>query len=195
MIYRVNEIFKSRQGEGFNQGKEVVFLRLAGCNLTCVWCDTNYHPYTEYRVEQIMQELETFECKKVLITGGEPSAQNLTPILKALKQQNYWTAIETNGTISLSRFEPYLDYISLSPKKQVNQFTASELRVVNDNRTITELLELEQQIQANHYFISPLEENGEMNIMDTMVLVDAINSVSENNWRISIQLHKLAGIR
>lgn len=195
MIYRINEIFLSRQGEGFNQGKEVVFIRLAGCNLSCPWCDTEYHSFTEYSVDQVIKEISQFDCNAALITGGEPAVQNLTFLLEALKDKNYWTGIETNGTISLTRYNGLIDYITVSPKKQVKQFKANELRIVNDHREVSELLSLENEIMADRYYLSPLEINGEMNIMDTMIMVDALNQQGNKPWHISLQLHKLIGIR
>lgn len=195
MIYYINEIFLSRQGEGFNQGKEMVFIRLAGCNLSCEWCDTEYHSYTEYTLTRILEEIKQYDCKSALITGGEPAAQNLTELLTALKENGYWTAIETNGTLSLKRYEGLIDYIAVSPKKQIKQNTATEIRIVNDQRTLIEILEIEEKINAANHFISPLEINGKMNIMETMILVDQLNQHSKNHWYISLQLHKLAGIR
>ena len=195
MIYYVNEIFLSRQGEGFNQGREVVFIRLAGCNLSCEWCDTEYHTFTEYSADKIIKEIKQYNCNSALITGGEPSAQNLSVLLTALKENGYWTAIETNGTISLERYKGLIDYISISPKKQIKQFEASELRIVNDKRTLEEVLEIEKQVHATHHYISPLEIDGQMNIMDTMILVDQLNQQSKSQWHISLQLHKLTGIR
>ncbi|NBC83285.1 MAG: radical SAM protein [Bacteroidetes bacterium] len=195
MKYRVNEIFFSLQGEGFNQGKEVIFIRLAGCNLSCVWCDTNYHPYTEYTVEEIMEEIAKYPCQSILLTGGEPSAQPLNELLNALKAKAYWIAIETNGTISLERYNGQIDYITVSPKKHINQFYADELRVVNDKLNVDYLSSLETKIQATDHFISPLEENGIMNIEDSMRLVAQMNKHSNNRWRLSLQLHKLIGMR
>lgn len=195
MKYRINEVFKSLQGEGFNQGKEVVFIRLAGCNLTCSWCDTNYHPYTEYTIDEIVHEAEQLNCKNALLTGGEPAAQPLGPLLEKLRALGYWTAIESNGTISMERYKHMLDYISISPKKHIKQYTANEVRVVNDNLTPARLLDIEQCIKANDYYISPLEENGVMNIQDSMMLLSRINTQSNVKWRLSLQLHKLIGIR
>lgn len=195
MKYRVNEIFKSLQGEGFNQGKEVIFLRLAGCNLACSWCDTDYHLYTEYTVERILDELASYNCKSVLLTGGEPSAQILDELLHALKDRGYWIAIETNGTINLTRYNGLIDYISLSPKKQINQFVANEVRVVNDALTIDKLLSIEKTVEADNYYLSPLEIGGKMNIQETMQLLAGINASGTKPWRMSLQLHKLIGIR
>lgn len=195
MKYRVNEIFKSLQGEGFNQGREVIFLRLAGCNLACSWCDTDYHPFTEYSVLQILDELATYDCKSVLLTGGEPSAQMLDELLNALKDNGYWIAIETNGTINLDRYKNLIDYITVSPKKQINQFIASEVRMVNDALTIEKLLSVEKTIKADNYYLSPLEIDGNMNIQETMQLLAKINETGIQPWRMSLQLHKLIGIR
>lgn len=193
--FRINELFHSLQGEGANQGKEVIFIRLAGCNLTCSWCDTQHDPYTEYSITTLMETISQWNCKSVIITGGEPSIHNLTPLLKTLKGEGYWIAIESNATKSLSEFEPYLDFIALSPKGVIKQTKADEIRVVNDKQSVQKLLLIEKAIKANYYFISPLEVNGQFNIMASLELLGQINAISHNKWFISIQLHKLAGIR
>ena len=72
VTYPVVEIFKSLQGEGFNTGREVVFLRLGGCNLACPWCDTNYIDYTMLPMESIIEKVEQFDVKSLVVTGGEP---------------------------------------------------------------------------------------------------------------------------
>ncbi len=195
MKYKVNEIFHSLQGEGFNQGKEAIFIRLAGCNLSCNWCDTNHHTFTQYSVEEIMADIARYNCISVILTGGEPSIHALEPLLHTLKASGYWVAIETNGTSNLNRYDGMIDYIALSPKSKVKQRKAHEVRVVNHNETADRLLSIEKEIRADDYYVSPLDVSGKMNIKSTLELVAEVNQRSAKKWRISLQLHKLVGIQ
>ena len=97
------EIFKSIQGEGKNQGKPAVFIRLAGCNLNCSWCDTphSHDEGNEFDNDQILMKVGEQSCKEVCITGGEPLLQvsDLRILLTRLSRLGYSIEIETNGTI------------------------------------------------------------------------------------------------
>jgi organic radical activating enzyme len=130
----------------------------------------------------------------VIITGGEPSIHNLLPLLKELKCSGFWIAIETNGSISLNEYMNYLDYVSLSPKFEINQTNADELRIVNDGKSCKELLDFENIIAARYYYLSPLYLNNSFNYLETLNLLGTINRVSQNHWHLSIQMHKLADI-
>lgn len=136
----VNEIFgPTIQGEGKSSGKEVVFLRLSGCNLACVWCDTPYtwnwkstkfaHPEKydkkleahRMTVDQVCTSLkrQAPTVKSVVISGGEPFLQQreLVQVMKVLKQEGYWFEVETNGTIApTEEFLELIDQINCSPK-------------------------------------------------------------------------------
>lgn len=100
---RISEIFLSLQGEGIYQGKASIFIRLAGCNLACTWCDTRYacESGEEMTTEQVLERVSAEDCSLVCITGGEPLLQqeHLLPLLEALGERGYITGIETNGTI------------------------------------------------------------------------------------------------
>jgi 7-carboxy-7-deazaguanine synthase len=100
---KVLEIFYSIQGEGKNQGRPALFIRLAGCNLHCRWCDTNsvHEPGEELSIEDIIRKIGNFSCKEICITGGEPllQAEELVELLKTLSSLGYSIEIETNGTI------------------------------------------------------------------------------------------------
>ncbi|MGL1936882.1 MAG: 7-carboxy-7-deazaguanine synthase QueE [Fibrobacterales bacterium] len=118
-MLKVNEIFYSIQGEGIYTGVPSIFIRLAGCNLRCNWCDT---PYASHRAEGTMMERSAILdlCRSytgaahVVITGGEPFIhKNLTDLVADCKQAEYHVTIETAGTIYL---ETAADFISLSPK-------------------------------------------------------------------------------
>ena len=103
---KVNEIFKSIQGEGIYIGTPMLFVRLTGCNLRCKWCDTKY-AYTEgeeWKLEDLLKEIERESMEWVCITGGEPLIQDETYLLvDALLRKGYKVLIETNGSVDISK--------------------------------------------------------------------------------------------
>ena len=103
------EIFKSIQGEGRNQGRPAVFIRLAGCNLDCSWCDTpNSHDEgQEIDNDEIIRRVDESGCKEICITGGEPLLQvsGLRVLLSRLSRLGYSIEIETNGTIDFGQVQ------------------------------------------------------------------------------------------
>lgn len=144
-MLRVNEIFgPTIQGEGKTAGKEVLFLRLSGCNLHCVWCDTPYtwnwvgtkhthpkkfefksesHEMSQAQVIAKLMELSNDKVRALVISGGEPLLQqgNLIPIIHTLKQLGWWVEVETNGTIAPTNlFLELIDQINCSPKLSNN---------------------------------------------------------------------------
>ncbi len=103
-MLKVNEIFYSIQGESTKAGLPCVFVRLTGCNLRCTWCDTAYafHEGEEYSINQILLELEQYNCNLVEVTGGEPLMQKETPaLLKALCNEGYEVMLETGGSLPI----------------------------------------------------------------------------------------------
>lgn len=100
-MLKINEIFFSIQGEGSNQGRPCVFIRLTGCNLRCAYCDTSYafSEGTLMSTGEIFQKIKSFDCKLIEITGGEPLMQNeVTDLMDFLCEKNYEIMIETNGS-------------------------------------------------------------------------------------------------
>ena len=74
-MYRVNDIFYSLQGEGHNTGRAAVFIRFAGCNLRCSFCDTEFDTYREMTAEEIVASISTYSARFTVLTGGEPTLQ------------------------------------------------------------------------------------------------------------------------
>jgi len=105
---KITEIFYSLQGETNTVGLPTVFIRLTGCPLRCVYCDTAYAFKGGQRLsfEQIFENVAQYQCKHVTVTGGEPLAQpDCLPLLTALCDQGYSVSLETSGAIDVSQVD------------------------------------------------------------------------------------------
>jgi 7-carboxy-7-deazaguanine synthase len=103
----INEIFYSIQGEGKWTGLPNVFIRTSGCNLRCNFCDTKYAYFDgeNISIEEILQKIKKYPCKKVCITGGEPLLQEeISKLIESLQKDDYCITIETNGSKPLKEF-------------------------------------------------------------------------------------------
>ncbi len=104
VMLRVTEIFHSIQGESSRVGLPTVFIRLTGCPLRCVWCDTEYafSGGELQSVAAIMRRVAEFDCNSICVTGGEPLAQkNCLPLLVALCDAGYSVSLETSGALDI----------------------------------------------------------------------------------------------
>jgi len=133
---RVNEIFYSLQGEGFLAGAPSVFIRLAGCPLRCRWCDTKYAwdqtAGRDYIIDKIIQAVQEWPSKSVVITGGEPMINpDLSQLVQKLKASDKHITIETAGIV----FIPDLpcDLMSISPKLSNSTPDEPELAAVHED--------------------------------------------------------------
>ncbi|MDK4574296.1 7-carboxy-7-deazaguanine synthase QueE [Kingella kingae] len=199
--FRIVEIFETLQGEGYNMGMPSVFIRFGKCNLACHWCDTNYNEFGMMTLSQIMVKVHEFSAKNIIITGGEPTIQpHLVALLDCLKSEGYFLAMETNG---LKDVPKQIDFVATSPKRLYMEAyekrclkRADEVRIVVDNVDVFDFCELiEQKIESPRYYLSPCEQQGEMNILQTITLLGKLNArVGKPHWQLSIQTHKLCGI-
>ena len=194
--YPIVEIFHSVQGEAFHSGVPHVFIRFGNCNLRCEWCDTNFLEYEEMELDDIIDEVLKYNCKRVIFTGGEPCLQDLKTIGSELKKYGINLSVETNGTIEVPEL---IDWICVSPKDQlyrnskIIQRTGDELKVVYCGQNLSMYADLKQGF--THHFIQPcyieaesIEQNGA-----NFALVE--NLVKENpGWRLSLQTHKWMGV-
>jgi len=198
------EIFKSLQGEGRNQGKPTVFIRLAGCNLNCSWCDTplSHEEGQEFGNDEIIRKADESGCKDICITGGEPLLQvsELRVLLSRLSRFGYSIEIETNGTID---FGPVQDNATicmdvkcpssgeksdLSLLKKIS--SGDSVKFVVGNREDCRFAE--EIIQAHpirgEIFFSPVAGSDYHEIACYVL---------DNNLpvRFQLQLHKIIGVR
>lgn len=193
MNLTVNEIFYSLQGEGGRTGEASIFIRLSKCNLACVFCDTEYESGEEMSLQEILDEIGQFGCQWIIWTGGEPALQLTDEIVQFFKQHSYFQAIETNGTRQLPAG---LDYITCSPKQNFRRI----------KKLIPEVDELRFPMQKGHplpdisilpkakkYLLSPIFDDQRI-IQDNVDY--CIELIKQNpQWALSLQTHKLIGIR
>lgn len=115
---KIAEIYKSVQGEGLLTGTPSVFVRTSGCNLRCWFCDTPFSSWapegTDISVDEIVAQVEEWECRHVVLTGGEPMLfAELMPLADQLQRRGWHITVETAGTLYLP---VVCDLMSISPK-------------------------------------------------------------------------------
>ena len=212
-MYRINEIFYSLQGEGFWTGTPMVFIRLSGCNLRCPFCDTDHGEFRLMSADDIVREVFRIDreancdnpswddCGHVCITGGEPLLQLKEDLVTALHRYDYSIHIETNGTRPVP---PMVDWVTLSPKEDVPHIgqdakvvidRANEIKLVFDGRLGEERLNYWASFPATWHFLQPCDTCDK--VKNARILTQTINYIKGhgNLWRLSLQTHKLLGIR
>ena len=102
--YPIVEIFHSVQGEAFHTGVPHVFIRFGNCNLRCEWCDTDFLTYEEMELNDIVDEVLAYDCKRVIFTGGEPAMRDLQSIGTELKNHGLHLSIEDKWHDTYSRY-------------------------------------------------------------------------------------------
>lgn len=197
MKYKICEIFYSIQGEGFLQGLSFIFIRLSGCNLRCLWCDTKYawEDGKEFELEEIISQVKKYKCKKVCITGGEPYLQNLKPLFEKLKENKFFISVETNGTIWQ---DIKFDWITVSPKKEGTKYhkkgyderfkeVASEFKYVITEKDDFDFIDEEI---TKPVILQPVDNNPEI----TKVIIKYLQQNPQKNYILKLQLHKILNL-
>ena len=193
----IMESFYTLQGEGFHQGKAAYFIRLAGCDVGCVWCDVkeswdkDLHP--NQSVEQIVEGAKNNPCRLAVITGGEPAMHNLENLTKALQLEGFSTNIETSGSHPLTGS---WDWICLSPKKfkpplpQILK-KADELKIVVFNKSDFTWAEKYAALVAPgcQLYLQPEWDKAEI---VTPMIIDYIKANPQ--WQLSLQIHKYINV-
>lgn len=198
---RVNEIFYSLQGEGYNTGTPAVFVRLSGCNLQCPFCDTDFSAFTEMSEGEIVEEVARYDAPLVVITGGEPALQLTESLVEMLHWLGRTVAVETNGTLELPK---NVDWITLSPKDAFlgEKATpilreADELKIVFDEnmcRNDVHIVSKYANIKVKHLFLQPCDTGDAAR--NAEIIKKTIDYCKEHpQWRLSLQIHKFLNIR
>lgn len=191
---KVNEIFYSIQGEGYHSGTAATFIRFAGCNLKCSFCDTNHKDWIIMSEDEIINVVSENPAELVVITGGEPTIQLTKKLIDKLHAIRKYVAIETNGT------QPVLsniDWVTVSPKQEyvgeighpvINQ--ANEVKVVYDG--IHQISNF--GIQADYYYIQPCDTGD--NKRNKEIIKQCVEFIKKNpKWRLSLQTQKILNVR
>ena len=217
-MYSVKEIFATLQGEGAQAGRAAVFCRFAGCNLwsgreedrssaICQFCDTDFVGTDGIgggkfaSPDELAQAIETAwidtmrtrRYRYVVMTGGEPLLQLDEPLIKALHAKQFEIAIETNGTIAVPKG---IDWVCLSPKAGADLIVkqAHEIKLVvpqAGHQPIESVLQRFEAMDFRHRYIQAMDGP---NLSDNMAF--AVQLCQKHPlWRLSVQTHKMIGIR
>lgn len=211
MSYQVKEIFYTLQGEGANAGRPAVFCRFAGCNLwsgreqdrataVCQFCDTDFvgtdgtlggkfaDADALARLIEAQWPADDREHRLVVMTGGEPLLQVDAALIAALHARGFQIAVETNGTIAAPAG---IDWICVSPKAGAPwiQREGQELKVVWPQAGF-ELSELEAA-RFTHRFLQPMDNARRADNTQAGISL----CMQRPAWRLSLQTHKITGIR
>ena len=209
MKYRIKEIFFTQQGEGKNTGKDFIFVRFSGCNLwsgqekhrasaICKFCDTDFYGTDginggKYQAKELIKKIKSLWISadsqiRVVLTGGEPLLQVDKGLISALKKENIYIAIETNGTLEAP---DGIDWICMSPKAntEIKLRKGSEVKVVYPQKNLNP--DNFNVLDFKNFYIQPMDsENYEDNVSQSVKFC-----MQNPNWKLSLQTHKILGIR
>tara|TARA_B100000674_G_scaffold479545_1_gene478076 strand:- start:1292 stop:1921 length:630 start_codon:yes stop_codon:yes gene_type:complete len=209
MKYKIKEIFFTQQGEGKNTGMNSVFIRFTGCNLwsgkeknrgnaICNFCDTNFYGTDgvnggSYTKEELLEKVRSIwmgegERINVVLTGGEPLLQANQQLIDHLKENNFYIAIETNGTIVPPNG---IDWICVSPKPntKIKITEGDELKFIYPQPNFNP--KLFEKFNFKHFYIQPMDSNK----LDSNINQSIKYCMKNANWKISLQSHKILGIQ
>lgn len=190
-MLQVTEIFSTIQGEGTWTGTPAVFVRLAGCNLSCDFCDTDYSLKRLMSVAQIVGAVRAAapECPMVVLTGGEPLAQEESmELIDALRRDGRRVHIESNGTIAVTL--PDDVWLCVSPKERVDPqmaARANEAKLIVDEGVPQEHLALFEHLET--VLLQP-EGNKPRNVEIALAYLRD----HPRRFRLSLQTHKFIGV-
>lgn len=195
-LKKINEIFYSLQGEGAHTGVPSVFVRFAGCNLSCPFCDTAHQGGVMMTDEEIVDRINEFPARWIVLTGGEPSLFISRGFISKLKRATGKSvAIETNGTHPLPSG---IDWVTLSPKfgicgreaeAEVVISRADEIKVVDLGQPLEPYFTLPCRKPTTRMYLQPCYVNSvaerESNLRRTIARV-----LADSRWALSVQLHR-----
>lgn len=199
--YDIAEVFYSIKGEGIWTGHPMSFIRLAGCNLHCSFCDTDYSCKTRMSAEALANKVSRWPSRRVVITGGEPLMQRLEPLMAELFKRGFLIHLETNGTLPLP--DTRFDWVAVSPKTL--DFDVSTVSKANEAKVLygTPNWETLAYRLSQYWFKQCIL----MMMPVTTSLVEGNKAIDENvqgaiqyclnhpEWRLCPQVHKLMGFK
>jgi len=204
---KISEIFYSILGESTYQGLPCVFIRLAGCNLRCSYCDTSYawEGGKDYSIEKILSIISKYSTKNIEITGGEPLLQkNTNKLIRELIKKKYQVLVETNGSVDIGKLPAkviiIMDVKCPSSKMQdkmawrnigklkVKDEIKFVLQNYKDYLWVQEVIK-EYRLSKKKILLSPVFGKVSAKTLSKWILKDGLNT------RVHLQLHKIIGIK
>ena len=192
MTLQLAEIFYSVQGEGTWTGTPAAFVRLAGCNLACAFCDTDYALKFIAGIDEVLARVREAagDCPTVSLTGGEPLAQRATlALIDALRAAGRRVHVESNGTIDVSL--PSDVWLTVSPKERLHPAMAAR---ANEAKLIVDGSVPDAWV-ASFPPATPIFLQPEGNKPANVALAVAAAKRHPARYRLSLQTHKFIGVR
>ena len=209
MSYRIKEIYFTQQGEGSNTGRDFVFVRFSGCNLwsgkeknrksaICQFCDTDFYGTDGinggvYSAQQLIEKIKSLWVSRddniaVVLTGGEPLLQVNDELVAALKQEQIYIAVETNGTLDAP---DHIDWICMSPKAntEIKLKKGHEIKVIFPQESLDP--EKFSLFDFSEFYLQPMDSNKYQENLNATITYCQKNP----KWKLSLQTHKILGIR
>lgn len=195
---KINEIFYSLQGEGHHTGYPSVFIRFAGCNLKCPFCDTSHEEGIFLDDDAIVHAVKLYTAEWIVLTGGEPSLWIDADFIHLLKRATgKKIAIETNGTRPLP---PGIDWVTISPKWGIS---GADAPVVLDYADEIKVVDVGQDLEP--YFSMPCRGERTLMYLQPCYVSDPAENeanrlrtvrrvLADPRWTLSVQLHRFLGI-
>lgn len=188
--WSINNIFYSIAGESSLAGMPMIFIRFSGCNLRCDFCDQKeaWTNGTKMAWNEIHEVISKFPCKKICLTGGEPYNQDIELMSDLLKKAGFWIFVETNGVI----YKPArtINHITVSPKTTIHP---AFLALATEFKYIIQTKKDIERIVSDGFkrtiYLQPVDNSPEA----IEICKDAI--LKDGHWRLSLQLHKIIGIK
>jgi len=202
---KTTEIFASVQGEGLRQGEPTIFVRLAGCNRRCCFCDTKkaWRGGRETPVERIVEKIGRLRLDSptewVCLTGGEPLAQDVGPLVRRLREEGLKVQVETNGTFPP---EPEADWLTVSPKPPDYDVHPGFLKrsrevklVVCRTLTLDAVRTMRKSFPPEIPLILQPQSNALWSRKKALKILEDAGRSGLTGIRLSVQLHKVFGLR
>jgi len=194
---RINDLFWTFQGEGFNTGRRALFVRLPFCNLKCLFCDTEFNTFKKMTKEEFQEFAKGEPNRFAVITGGEPTVnKDLEKVISWLKELDFEIAIESNGTFPIPL---EIDFVTVSPKKEADYFIhPSNCQRIDDLKIVVDenfdwMIPGRLAAMVNYstkLWLSP--EFGQLNEK----VAEISKYISEDpRWRLNLQTHKFVGLK
>lgn len=202
-MIKINEIYKSIQGESSKAGLPCVFVRLTYCNLRCTYCDSEYAFYDgkEMSISQIIDEVKKYNCKLVEITGGEPLFQNESiDLMKQLCDEGFDVMLETSGSLSIKDIDARVKIImdlKCPSSKMVKKNLYENVEFLKPTDEIKFVIGNREDYDWSKKIISDYRLNEKCEILFSVVFeqlkpVTLVEWILEDNLnvRYQLQMHK-----